>query len=167
MYSIPARILNQVAETQELRLSWVRNMFKMDQAKLYEAIDAQAVQLEAQGIASRVVSGFQLIAGLLAENEAITAYINATDQHGLRSCMPEITTVEEAVFIADQEYQLDDNHKVELADMLRAMLEYREMEENNAITAFGRRLDANPRARQLLLEVIERHKAEWGKGPKT
>jgi hypothetical protein len=59
---------------------------------------------------------------VVAESEAFTAYIEATGQYGLRSCMPEILTVDEAVYIADQEYRLSDEHKVELADTLRAML---------------------------------------------
>jgi hypothetical protein len=55
---------------------------------------------------------------LLTENIAITAYIMATERLELRSCLPEIVSVQEAILVADAEYRFTDDEKDRLAEML-------------------------------------------------
>jgi hypothetical protein len=44
---------------------------------------------------------------LLVENEAISRYVQQSDQLYLRNSLPELLTVNEAVTIATQEYRLN------------------------------------------------------------
>ncbi|MBY0439962.1 MAG: hypothetical protein K2W80_17395, partial [Burkholderiales bacterium] len=58
------------------------------------------------------------VAPLLQENVAISRYLQATDRISLRSALPEIVTVSEAVGLAGMEYNLTAKQEESLRTLL-------------------------------------------------
>jgi hypothetical protein len=121
MYSVPAPILNAIARTQSLRSEWARQVFSLDAEGVLTALSRQAKELATQGVPNKVLLAYQTMGPLLIENIAISEYIMATEHLELRSCLPEIVSVQEAILVADAEYRLTDDGKDLLAEMLPAL----------------------------------------------
>lgn len=119
MYQVPTPIWNEIAASQQLRHREMQRLFLMDPEELMTALAAEEKALEAQGADSRTIRAFGLTAPLLLENEAISRYIQQSNQHFLRSSLPELTTVNEAISLAVAEYSL----KPSQTQMLRTLLE--------------------------------------------
>lgn len=98
---------NRIAATQSMNTTWGWAMFSMEPDARSKALDEHHAKLVAQGVDHMVASAFVLTAPLLAENVAISRYIVATDNLGLRGVLPEITSISEAVYLAEMEYRLD------------------------------------------------------------
>jgi hypothetical protein len=121
MYSVPAPILNAIARTQSLRSEWARQVFSLDAEGVLSALSDQARELETQDVPNKVILAYQTMGPLLIENIAISEYVMATERLELRSCLPEIVSVQEAILVADAEYRLTDAEKDRLAEMLTAL----------------------------------------------
>ena len=75
--------------------------------------------MEKQGLHDPAVHrAFLLVAPLLAENEAISAYLQEADRPDLRSALPEVTSINEAVILATMEYRLSPSQQALLTRLL-------------------------------------------------
>src|SRR5690606_18379127 len=94
MYQVPARVWNEIAASEELVNPSFERLMKMNDEQILQALDEQAKVLEARGVPDSVIVAYQRMAPLLAENEAISRYINRTGNTSLRDALPEIRSEE-------------------------------------------------------------------------
>jgi hypothetical protein len=118
MLQVPAEILNNIAKTQTLRSQWATNLFSMNQQELNQQDQEQYSQMVQAGTDSTVAKAYQAVAPLLMENVAISKYIQQTEQPELRSCLPEIATVNEAIYLASKEYTMTAAQQTQLKALL-------------------------------------------------
>lgn len=121
MRQVPASVWNEIAKTQELSNPSMKVLFAMKQNEMDAALDAQARALEKSGTPDSVINAYQLMAPLLAENQAISQYINQTGNSDLRSGLPEILNAQEAVSIASQDRPLSSSEQSTLLELLQPM----------------------------------------------
>lgn len=93
-------------------------LMAMPQALMLQALEEQAQVLAQQGTSDSVINAYQRMAPLLAEGQAISAYINHTENFNLRAALPEVLSAVEAVLIASTDCLLS----VEEQRILLAML---------------------------------------------
>lgn len=122
MYHVPMQVWNQIAKSQPLSQPWA-TLFRLTPeempAKLEELVDKPA---EKAGADNRVVMAYRLVAPLLVENEAISAYLEETQQSMLRMSLPEVTSVNEAVTLASMEYEMTPFQQRKLTQLLQQAL---------------------------------------------
>ena len=122
MYQVPMRVWNEIAMSQPLSQPWVR-LFRATPeefpAMLDELVDKP---LEKMGVDDRVILAYRLVAPLLIENEAISAYLEESQQPTLRASLPEINSVNEAVMLASMEYEMTPSQQRELTQLLSKSL---------------------------------------------
>ena len=121
MHQVPARVWNEIAASEELASPSFERLMKMNDEQILQALDEQAKVLEARGVPDSVIVAYQRLAPLLAENEAISRYINRTGNTSLREALPEILNAEEAVVIATQDRPLSKSEQKILLDMLKRL----------------------------------------------
>jgi hypothetical protein len=123
MYQTPQSIWNEIAKTQPMATEVWHRLARLPVDKLPDAIDAAVYQpLEAAGYTeNRVLRAFITVAPLLAENLAISRYIEATGRESLRSSMPELVSVREATTLASEEFSLTPSQAIKLH---RALLRF-------------------------------------------
>lgn len=122
MQQVPASVWNQIAQTQPLQNPSMQLLFPMNQTQLDAALASQAQALAQAGQTDSVINAYQLMAPLLAENQAISQYINQTGHSDLRSAMPEVLNAPEAVAIASQENPLNASEQKALLNLLLPMM---------------------------------------------
>ncbi len=119
MYQVPITVWNEIAASQPLSQPWAE-LFRSNQDKLPQEVDRLIYKpLEAQGVDDQVISAYRLVAPLLIENEAISSYLEETRQPGLRTALPELVSISEAVILASQEYPLMRSQQAKLTHLLR------------------------------------------------
>lgn len=118
MYQVPTAVWNEVAKQPEMRIQAFKLIMSMTQDEMLEALNQQAEALAQNGVPDSVINAYQTMAPLLAENEAISAYINKTDNSNLRAAMPEVLNAPEAVAIAEQDRPLSEAEQQLLLEML-------------------------------------------------
>ena len=118
MMSVSSVIWNEIAETQPLKHSQMRELMEMDPDKLPQRLDQLALEQEAQGADPRATLAFATVAPLLLENEAISRYVQMKDNDSLRGALPEIVTMDEAVSLATLEYRLTEPEQTSLRKLL-------------------------------------------------
>lgn len=121
MYQVPAAIWNKIAASQKLASPSFQRLMKMNDEQILQALDEQAKVLEARGVPDSVIVAYQMLAPLLAENEAISRYINKTGDTSLREALPEILNANEAVVIASQDRPLSKSEQQTLLSMLKRL----------------------------------------------
>lgn len=121
MHQVAASVWNAIAKSQELRNPSFKLLMAMSQDKMTEALAGQATALEQAGHPASVINAYQQMAPLLAENQAISSYINQTGNSDLRAALPEVLNAPEAVAIASQERPLSKNEQETLLQMLRPL----------------------------------------------
>ena len=118
MFNVATPIWNEIAQTQRpVSAPWGRWM-ALDAPSLTEALDKQGKDLESSGASPQVILAFQTVAPLLHENVAISRYIQQKGNHSLRTSLPELTTPNEAIYLASQEYELTKADQTHLASLL-------------------------------------------------
>lgn len=122
MQQVPASVWNQIAQTQPLQNPSMKELFPMNQAQLDAALASQAQAMSTAGQTDSVINAYQLMAPLLAENQAISAYINQTGHSDLRSALPEVLNPSEATAIATQENPLSASEQAALLNLLRPLM---------------------------------------------
>jgi hypothetical protein len=106
MFQVNQAIWNDLASSQPLRSrDWTRLML-MDDSTLTRTLDKIGKALEHKGMPTPVILAYLVVAPLLAENAAISRYIETKHNPSLRQALPELTTVEEAISLASMEYSL-------------------------------------------------------------
>lgn len=121
MQQVPASVWNAIADSQTLQNPSMQQLFPMSQPDLDAALASQAQALTKAGKTDSVINAYQQMAPLLAENEAISEYINQTGNSDLRSAMPEVLTAPEAVAIASQDRPLSKSEQSTLLTLLQPL----------------------------------------------
>lgn len=121
MHQVAAAVWNAIAKSQELRNPSFKILMAMPQDEMTAALDQQATALEQNGTPDSVINAYQQMAPLLAENEAISAYINQTGNSDLRAALPEVLNAPEAVAIAAQERPLSKSEQETLLQLLQPL----------------------------------------------
>ena len=90
METVPAKILNEIASSQELKTVDGRGLFAMtdEQKKIDQA--QQYLNLTRNGVSHTVAANYQELPPLMAENEAISQYVMQKNDPSLRMLLPEI-----------------------------------------------------------------------------
>ena len=71
-----------------------------------EFLSSEANEMKKKGLDPACVLAYQTYAPLLVENEAISKYVVASGQLHLRGCLPEVTSIKEAISLAATDYLL-------------------------------------------------------------
>lgn len=121
MNQVAAAVWNAIASSQELQNPSFKILMAMPQDEMTQALEEQANVLEQNGTPASVINAYQQMAPLLAENQAISAYINQTGNSDLRAAMPEVLNAPEAVAIASQERPLSRSEQATLLQMLQPL----------------------------------------------
>lgn len=116
--SVATPIWNEIAETQELATKWGKMAFRLDAEKMSELINKEYRELKERGLPFAVIKGYLDLKPLLLENVAISRHIQRTDDLSLRSALPEVTTIDEAVMLASQDQPLTLKQQEQLSKLL-------------------------------------------------
>lgn len=118
MYQQPAAVWNLVAVSAPAATQTFGRLFGMDQADLDAALQSLTARLERVEKDPAVVRAWLTVAPLLFENEAISRACEAGGGATLRQALPEVTTVNEALMLASQEFMLDQSQTSKLRELL-------------------------------------------------
>ena len=118
MYQLPAQVWNQIAQQPEMQNPSMKALMAMDQEQMDSALQQQADALTKNGTPDSVINAYQTMGPLLAENQAISAYIEKTGNSDLRRACPEVTSAPEALALAKQDYPLSEPEQQQLQQML-------------------------------------------------
>ena len=113
MHQVATRIWNEIAP--QAQTTW-GHYFELDSSKITVALDQLSASLEARGVSSRVVLAYCVLAPLLHECEAIASYVELNPQWA--GALPEILSVDEAIFYSDGDYRLSFSENAELRKLL-------------------------------------------------
>jgi hypothetical protein len=117
MFQIATPIWNEIAKTQELRTSFAKRFFPLQDEDMSAAIEAEIEKLKKFGASNNVALSYMVMAPLLWENEAIAAFVR---EHPVYyEALPNIVSVEEAVAIISRDYTLSSSEKEDLTELLR------------------------------------------------
>ena len=120
MYQAPTPVWNEIAASQPLSQPWA-TLFRMDDDQMPQGVTKYLDNpAEAMGADNQTVLAYRLTAPLLMESEAISAYIVETQNEMLRSSLPELNSVNEAVELATMEYRLNQSQQEKLRQLLKA-----------------------------------------------
>ena len=117
MHQCPTPIWNEIAQTQEIKSPLWASLFRA--TDLPTALQPLTARLEALNADTRTIRAFLLVAPLLRENLAISRFIEETGRDSLRSSLPEIVTVDEAMILASEEFGLTTAQQRVLLQLLR------------------------------------------------
>lgn len=118
MQQVPMAVWNQIAMMQPLSQPWA-TLFRLTPEELPAQLDKLVDKpLEKAGADNRVVLAYRLVTPLLVETEAISSYLEETQQPMLRMSLPEVTSVNEAVTLASMEYPLTPFQQRKLTQLL-------------------------------------------------
>jgi hypothetical protein len=129
MYSVAAPIWNQIAKTQELQTKWAKKMFQLDDETMTEALNQQGDQLTAQGVSDPVALALLTVGPLLWENVAISQYLVSSNRMDLRTALPEVCSINEAVILASMDRPLTPFQQKQLAKLLESPLPILKLKE--------------------------------------
>jgi hypothetical protein len=115
MFQAPARVWNQIAETQELRTDWAKAMFPLPQDLMDEEVSAELDRISKETGSPLVAAAYLVVMPLLWESAAIAAF---NDQAGPLPSLPPVETVDDAMAVAVGDYPLTEPEKAELRQML-------------------------------------------------
>lgn len=119
MYQVPMSVWNAIARSQPLGQPWA-TLFRLTPEELPTQLEMLVDRpLEAAGADNRVVMAYRLVAPLLMETEAISSYLQETQQSMLRASLPELNSVNEAVILASMEYPLTPSQQSKLKQLLK------------------------------------------------
>lgn len=123
MYQAPSAIWNEIAQSQQLKHKAMEYLFLMEPEELERALGQVDKDIEAQGVDPATIRAYHLTAPLLLENEAISRYIQQSNQHFLRNSLPELVTMNEAILLAISEYGLKPSQTKKLRMLLDRALQ--------------------------------------------
>jgi len=122
MFTIYQDIANDIAKTVPMKYRQMKILFLMteDQSDQYEVYQINQITADHGVRVARAVVAFS---PLFLENEAITNYINKTEQQNLRNLMPEILTIEELISFARGDItMLDQKDEKAIVILLKEMM---------------------------------------------
>ncbi|MBF0460391.1 MAG: hypothetical protein HQL87_03255 [Magnetococcales bacterium] len=121
MYSIPATYLNAIYKNQKKRLvsPWAKRVFGLSMEAIDEQVGLKEKELAAQGIPNVVIVTYVTVMPLLWENRAIQAWLRENEL-GASPVLPDINTVEEAVYIGNLDWPMNEQEQDKLRVLLRS-----------------------------------------------
>lgn len=118
MHQIPMTVWNAIAKGQALSAPWSA-LFRMSPDELQGGLEALVDQpIRAMGADPQTVLAYRMVAPLLIENVAISAYLATSQDRSLRVSLPELHSVGDAVMYASLEYQLTPEQQAKLKKLL-------------------------------------------------
>ena len=121
MYQLPAQVWNLIAQQPEMQNPSMKALMSMNQEQMDSALQQQADALTQNGVPDSVINAYQTMGPLLAENQAISSYIEKTGNSDLRKACPEVISAPEALAVAKQDYRLSEPEQQQLLQMLTQM----------------------------------------------
>lgn len=121
MRQVAARVWNEIAASEQLAHPQMKQLFSLNQKQMDRWLDEQADRLSQAEHPDAVISAYQQMAPLLAESEAISQFINKTDNSSLRQALPEVLNAPEAVAIAAHDRPLNRKEQQTLLGLLRPL----------------------------------------------
>ena len=118
MYQLPAQVWNLIAQQPEMQNPSMKALMSMNQEQMDSALQQQADALTQNGVPDSVINAYQTMGPLLAENQAISSYIEKTGNSDLRKACPEVISAPEALAVANQDYRLSEPEQQQLLQML-------------------------------------------------
>lgn len=123
MHQVPMPVWNEIAKSQPLSQPWA-TLFRMTPENLPKGLEKMVdAPAEAMGADNKTVLAYRLVAPLLQENEAISQFLLETQRPNLRASLPELTSVNQAVILASQEYRLTASQQQKLTQLLTKALQ--------------------------------------------
>lgn len=119
MNRVPSEILNEIARLP-LRNAAMKSLFQMSEEEKARHVEQEYQFLTKEaGVDGLAALAYQDLAPLLAENKAISRYVVRSGRPELRSCLPEIVSVKEALEYARAEWPMLEGKALrQLADLL-------------------------------------------------
>jgi phosphoglycerate-specific signal transduction histidine kinase len=122
MHQVPTAVWNEIAKAQPLSQPWA-TLFRLSPEELTKQLPKLVDDpIEAQGADNSTVLAYRLVAPLLQETEAISAYLEETKNPNLRASLPEINSVNEALLLASAEYRLNPSQQSLLRKLLNRLM---------------------------------------------
>lgn len=115
MYQAPARIWNEIAETQDLATEWAEQMFPLPPDQMDKALATEEQRLTPIAGSAKVAAAYLMVMPLVWEQRAIRAF---SEQNGPQGSLPMIRTAQEAVIVASKDFPLTRAEQATLHDML-------------------------------------------------
>ena len=119
MHQVAAQVWNEIAKTQDLVSDFGKETFHLPETELDSMLEQITAQLEAKGIPAPVRVAYLTVAPLLAEPEAIAAFVRENPQY--LAALPNVEDVGEAVILAAKEYRLSEPQKKQLQSLLNIL----------------------------------------------
>jgi hypothetical protein len=107
MYMFDHEIANRIAATQEMATEEMKLWFEASDVQVKDMEKEKQVEILRETGDDIVAAAVVAFLPLLAENKAISRYINYTGDYDLRVQIPEIITAEEAGLFAEMEFSLN------------------------------------------------------------
>lgn len=122
MHSVAASLWNQVAASQPLQHPvWERRFLASPEEQEAE-MDRLEETLRKAGFSPVVIRAFLLTAPLLAENVAISRFVQQSNNPSLRISLPEIVSPTEAIRLAAEEFRMTKPEQSQLRTALETKL---------------------------------------------
>ena len=118
MYQVPMRAWNEIAQTRLVRHEPWATLFMLTPEELPQALRPLESSLEKAGADARTIRAFLLVAPCLLESEAISAYLEQTEQASLRNSLPDLNDLGEATMHATAEFRLNTSQQAMLRKLL-------------------------------------------------
>ena len=118
MYQPPAQVWNLIARQPEMQNPSMKALMSMNQEQMDSALQQQADTLTQNGVPDNVINAYQTMGPLLAENQAISSYIEKTGNSDPRKACPEVISAPEVLAVAKQDYRLNEPEQQQLLQML-------------------------------------------------
>lgn len=122
LVSMMAETWNQMAREQELATDWAREVFMLDDQGLADRTDQEWRELLEQGVEHKVASPFVDFKPHLLERKAMLKFRRENPHMMLDNALPEINTADEAVWLADREFRLNEDQKAQLLEMFEELI---------------------------------------------
>lgn len=114
----PQTVWNAIAKGQPLNKPW-SIVFNIAQEQLQQGLEELVNQpIRATGADEPTLQAYRRVAPLLVEHAAISAYVAQQNDSSLRTALPEITCVGDALMFAAVEYQLTPAQQANLKKLL-------------------------------------------------
>lgn len=126
MHQVAASVWNQIGATVPLVTGWAQQMFPLPAEDLETALNNEESRIAEEAAAMEpkseqpdrlTAAAYLTVAPLLWENEAISRF--KTDHPEMERALPTVTSVEEAVNLASEEYVLDSTRRQKLGALLQ------------------------------------------------
>lgn len=107
MNHLPHKIWELVAKYGKPDSYLGKLLLSLDEKALEALEERQSKQMEALGIPNQVILAYQMVLMLYVENAAISRTVLKVGDPELRGALPEVLTRDEAVYLMEREFNLE------------------------------------------------------------